>query len=94
MRNFDKDDLSRVIKQALAEDIGEGDITSELTIPAEDTAEMQFIAGEELVACGMFIPEAVFTQLSSFPEFAQRILGESSLDRPRIFYKNSDDDGT
>jgi nicotinate-nucleotide pyrophosphorylase (carboxylating) len=60
-----KDELTRIIRQALAEDIGTGDITSELTIPANATAEMVFVAADDLVACGTFIPEAVFKQLGS-----------------------------
>src|SRR5690348_7952523 len=63
MQNLDKKELDRIIRTALAEDIGAGDITSELTIPEHATAEMQFIAGEKLVACGTFIPNLVFREL-------------------------------
>jgi len=58
-----KDDLERIIATALAEDLGAGDITSQLTIPETATAEMAFIAGQELIACGTFIPEAVYRHL-------------------------------
>jgi len=60
-----KDDLERIIATALAEDIGAGDITSELTIPETAMAEMAFIAGQELVACGTFIPEMVLALIPS-----------------------------
>lgn len=63
LRSIDYNDLWRVIGQALTEDIGSGDITSELTIPEGATAEMQFIAGQPMVACGTFIPDAVYRQL-------------------------------
>lgn len=61
--DLDLSDLQRVIAQALAEDIGTGDITSQLTIPADAEASMQFIACEALVACGTFLPEAVYGQI-------------------------------
>ncbi len=57
------DDLERIIATALAEDIGAGDITSELTVPEDAQAEMTFVAGQPMIACGTFIAEAVFRQL-------------------------------
>ncbi len=63
MEKLNKAELDRIIRTALAEDLGGGDITSELTIPADAKAEMQFIAGEKLVACGTFIPNLVFREL-------------------------------
>jgi nicotinate-nucleotide pyrophosphorylase (carboxylating) len=60
---FFDDALHRIIEAALAEDIGQGDITSTLTIPEGATATMYFVAGEPLVACGTFIPNLVFRQL-------------------------------
>lgn len=52
-----------IIKRALVEDIGSGDITSQLLIPENQQAEMAFVARHDMVACGMFIPEMVYTQL-------------------------------
>jgi len=49
-----------VIAAALAEDIGPGDITSELLIPADLQGEMLFVARDPMVACGGFIPEKVY----------------------------------
>jgi nicotinate-nucleotide pyrophosphorylase (carboxylating) len=63
MLPLDKLELQRIIRTAIAEDIGMGDITSELTIPENATAQMQFIAGEKLVACGTFIPNLVMMEL-------------------------------
>lgn len=58
------DDLIRIIIAALNEDVGTGDLTSELLIPAETQAEMRFVAREPMIACGTFIPEKVYAQLS------------------------------
>lgn len=53
-----------LIVAALAEDIGSGDITSELLIPESAQATIGFVAREEMIACGTFIPAAVYHQLS------------------------------
>lgn len=60
---IDPQELQRIIATALAEDIGAGDITSQLTIAADAQAEMALIICEPMVVCGTFIPEAVFRQL-------------------------------
>jgi nicotinate-nucleotide pyrophosphorylase (carboxylating) len=56
-------DLERIVTQALAEDIGAGDITSQLLIPATAQAHMLFVAREPMVACGVFVPGVVYGQL-------------------------------
>ncbi len=56
-------ELTNIINVSLAEDLGQGDITSQLTIPATAQAEMAFVARHELVVCGIEVPEAVFGQL-------------------------------
>jgi nicotinate-nucleotide pyrophosphorylase (carboxylating) len=58
-------EIRQIIAQALLEDIGTGDITSELTIPADAKAEMRFVAREEMVVCGGFIPGELYGRLSS-----------------------------
>jgi nicotinate-nucleotide pyrophosphorylase (carboxylating) len=57
------DDLKRIITAALAEDIGSGDITSQLLIPGQTQAEIQFVAREDMVACGTSVPAEVYAQL-------------------------------
>lgn len=56
-------EVQRIIREALTEDIGAGDITSRLLIPPAATAEMVFAAREGIVACGTFIPELVYAEL-------------------------------
>ena len=55
--------FSDIISRALAEDIGQGDVTSNLLIPRSQQAQMAFVAREPMVACGVFIPELVYAQL-------------------------------
>lgn len=56
-------EFSDIIARALAEDIGQGDITSNLLIPENKQAEMAFVARHEMVACGVFIAEMVYAQI-------------------------------
>ncbi len=55
--------MKELIELALAEDIGQGDITSELTIPAGAQAELAFVARERMVVSGANIPDMVYGQL-------------------------------
>ncbi len=55
--------FERIIKDALAEDIGKGDITSELLVPEDMAAEMHFVAHEAMVVCGLFVAEMVYAVL-------------------------------
>ncbi len=56
-------EVADIVKRALAEDIGSGDVTSQLLIPDNQQAEMAFVARNDMVACGLFIPELVYAQL-------------------------------
>jgi len=51
-----------IIKKALAEDIGSGDVTALSTIPEDQNAEAKIIAKEEGILCGIDI--AVLTFIS------------------------------
>jgi nicotinate-nucleotide pyrophosphorylase (carboxylating) len=60
---INEQEVNDIIARALAEDIGAGDITSNLLIPENQQAEMAFVAREEMVACGLFIPGLVYARL-------------------------------
>ncbi|WP_053960392.1 carboxylating nicotinate-nucleotide diphosphorylase [Sulfobacillus thermosulfidooxidans] len=54
----------QLAQQGLEEDIGHGDITTELTIPQDLQGTMNFTARQELVICGLPIIQAVYAQLN------------------------------
>jgi nicotinate-nucleotide pyrophosphorylase (carboxylating) len=56
-------EVERIISAALAEDIGAGDVTAELLIPEETTAELAFVTREEIVMCGGWIVPRVFERI-------------------------------
>ena len=57
-------DIKETIRIALAEDLGDGDITSEL-IPASKTIEAIVLSREEAVVCGVDWVNEVFAQIDS-----------------------------
>lgn len=59
--NFDP----QLIRAALAEDVGSGDVTTLATVPADAVAAAVMVAREPLVACGLLVAEAVFKELST-----------------------------
>ena len=56
-------DLNDVVRRALAEDVGRGDVTSEATVPTNVRAYARFVAREELVAAGLDAARVVFEQV-------------------------------
>lgn len=56
------DDITKSVRLALAEDVGDGDITAQL-IPENEQAEARVITREESIFCGKAWVEEVFKQL-------------------------------
>ena len=60
--------IASLVRAALAEDIGAGDITTESTVPAELNARAIVIAKEPSVVAGMPLVEAVFAAIDPHAE--------------------------
>jgi nicotinate-nucleotide pyrophosphorylase (carboxylating) len=54
-----------MIRRALAEDVGAGDVTTLATVPPDATADAVMVAREPLVVCGLPVAEAVFKEVSA-----------------------------
>jgi nicotinate-nucleotide pyrophosphorylase (carboxylating) len=52
-----------LVESALAEDLGPGDVTTRLVIPAERTGRARIEARQELVVCGVQVVSEVFRQV-------------------------------
>jgi len=61
---------SLLIEEALREDIGSGDITTEAIVPPSLMAEGSLIAKEEGVISGLFLAEEVFKRVDKSLEFS------------------------
>src|SRR6266404_206190 len=55
--------VRNLVRAALAEDIGAGDITTETAIPSDQRAEACIIAKEPCVVAGLPLAEEVFAQI-------------------------------
>ena len=58
-------EIAATVRLAISEDIGAGDITSQLLIPEGATAQMQLVARQELIFCGAAVAAEVFRQLDA-----------------------------
>jgi nicotinate-nucleotide pyrophosphorylase (carboxylating) len=61
--------LKKIIRYALSEDIGPGDVTSEATVPAESTSTAVMLAKQDLVLAGLDVSKEVFFYLDPAIQF-------------------------
>ena len=61
--DFPVEDARTLIRLALAEDVGSGDVTSQWTIPLTQTQTATLIAKQDGVLAGLAIPALVFAEL-------------------------------
>ncbi len=54
-----------ILRLALAEDVGDGDVTTIATVPADRTAEAVMLAKGQGVVCGLVVAEAAFRMVDS-----------------------------
>jgi nicotinate-nucleotide pyrophosphorylase (carboxylating) len=72
------DAIEAIIRLALSEDIGRGDITTESTVPAENQATAVILQKAPGVMCGLTVVEAVFSILDPRVR-VERLAEEGSL---------------
>jgi nicotinate-nucleotide pyrophosphorylase (carboxylating) len=61
--------IKNLIEQALSEDIGPGDVTTEATVPAESTSKAEMLAKQNLVLAGIDVSREVFRSLNPDIQF-------------------------
>lgn len=61
--------LRLIIEQALSEDIGTGDVTTEATIPADSVGTAEMLAKQDLVLAGLDVSREVFHYLDKAIQF-------------------------
>lgn len=64
-----EEELTALVRGALAEDLGAGDLTTEWTVAADRCARGTFVAQQELVVAGLPVAAAVFRELDSSARF-------------------------
>jgi len=66
-------ELEQLIEQAIKEDIGEGDITTNLCLAQNPVVDAQIIAHEEGIIAGLEIAELVFKKVNENIQFEKKI---------------------
>jgi len=66
--------VNKIIKEALKEDIGKGDITTQKFIPQDKFARAVLLAKEDCVVCGLEVARAVFKEQDKGIRFKPRVL--------------------
>jgi nicotinate-nucleotide pyrophosphorylase (carboxylating) len=61
--------VEQIIKHALVEDVGRGDITSQLTIPEDKEIKARLLVKEDCVICGLGVAEQVFEVIDKNVQF-------------------------
>ena len=74
--------LERVVAAALAEDVGEGDVTTEATVASEAVGTAELLVKEPGVVCGLSVAEAVFRALDPDVRFEPLVREGAAVDRP------------
>ncbi len=67
--DLNKDTVDQLIRHALVEDIGKGDITTQLTIPEGKEIKAHLLAKEDCVVCGIDIAGRTFELVDKNIEF-------------------------
>jgi nicotinate-nucleotide pyrophosphorylase (carboxylating) len=77
-------EVKSIIKRALAEDIGRGDITTQLSIPQDKLIKAKIIAKEDFLLCGIDLAGKVFKTVDPSLKFKLRI-----KEGRQVFNKNT-----
>jgi len=64
MESLTADEIRRAVQEALAEDIGSGDVTTLATIPLRAEAKASMVTREPITVAGIAFAEAAFQTLS------------------------------
>ena len=86
---FQTRDVYTVIRRALVEDVGTGDVTSNSIIPADARMNGQIIAKQKGVIVGLDVAEAVYRTFDSRTEFAALAEEGSFVENRQVLAKVS-----
>ncbi|HCR85309.1 MAG TPA: carboxylating nicotinate-nucleotide diphosphorylase [Alphaproteobacteria bacterium] len=76
---LDLETVKKIVLNALEEDIGEGDITSELLISDESRSKAEFITRQRAVVCGIPILELIFSLEATNLEYFPNVIEGSNI---------------
>jgi nicotinate-nucleotide pyrophosphorylase (carboxylating) len=84
LKPLDPDRYRDLVRRALAEDIGTGDVTTEAIVPADRAASARLIAKSACVVSGLDVAREVFAQLDRAVTFTPHKLDSDRCDRGEV----------
>jgi nicotinate-nucleotide pyrophosphorylase (carboxylating) len=78
------DTLERIVLAALAEDVGQGDVTTDATVPPDAVGTAELLVKEPGVVCGLRAAEVAFRALDSDVEFEALVAEGAIVDGPTV----------
>jgi nicotinate-nucleotide pyrophosphorylase (carboxylating) len=76
--------VDQIIRHALIEDIGKGDITTQLTVPENKKVNAQIFAKEDFVVCGIEVAERVFHLVDKNIEFTSHVRDGQKIKKGKV----------
>lgn len=73
--------IQSIVRAALAEDVGRGDVTTLATVPEETRAIAKMVAREKLVVCGLSLAEAAFRGVSPKVQFKKFVADGQKIEK-------------
>ena len=81
---LDPEKLDYIVRHALIEDIGRGDITTQLTIPKDKKIDADVLVKENCVVCGLAVAEKVFKAIDPTVKFKPLVKEGSEIKPGKI----------
>lgn len=81
--------LDQIIRHALIEDIGKGDITTQLTIPKDKETRANILAKQEFLVCGLAVAERAFKLVDAKSIFESMAKEGKPVKKGRVIAKVS-----
>jgi len=77
-------EIERIVRTALAEDIGLGDVTTEVTIARDSTVRAELVAKEDFTLAGIDVAEVVFRTLDRDVRFEKIFVDGQSVRKGEV----------
>lgn len=86
---LDLNKLDTIVRHALIEDIGKGDITTQLTIPKDKEIRAVLLAKEDCVVCGLPVAERVFRISDNGVKFVPAVKDGAAVKKSKVIARIS-----
>ena len=85
--HLDKNKLDSIVRHSLFEDIGHGDITTQLTIPKTKNLKAVLLAKQDCIICGLEVAEHVFKTMDKGTKFVPQVKEGQKIKKGKVIVK-------